>query len=139
MGTPLLHSLQVTASILHLIKMQFLLFAGAVLAGVSGFSFNRNDECPTVQDGVTAFEDHFGTQIPDGLCLEETTAPSKTLMTSLSGLRPPLAFRCRSLRRRTWRCWASVSPRGPTAPRWRTSTTSSRRSSDTILQMKRSP
>merc|ERR1711908_144526 len=66
MGT-LPHSLQVTASILHLIKMQFLLLAGAVLAGVSGFSFNRNDECPTVQDGVTAFEDHFGTQIPDGL------------------------------------------------------------------------
>ena len=44
-------------------RMQFLLLAGAVLAGVSGFSFNRNDECPTVQDGVTAFEDHFGTQV----------------------------------------------------------------------------
>ena len=27
------------------------------------------------------------------VCLEETTAPSKTLMTSLNGLRPPLAFR----------------------------------------------
>ena len=44
-------------------RMQFLLLAGAVLAGVSGFTFNRNDECPTVQDGVTAFEDHFGTQV----------------------------------------------------------------------------
>ena len=44
-------------------RMQFLLLAGAVLAGVSGFSFNRNDECPSVQDGVTAFEEHFGTQV----------------------------------------------------------------------------
>ena len=48
---------------MSMFRMQFLLLAGAVLAGVSGFTFNRNDECPTVQDGVTAFEDHFGTQV----------------------------------------------------------------------------
>ena len=48
---------------MSMFRMQFLLLAGAVLAGVSGFSFNRNDECPTVQDGVTAFEEHFGTQV----------------------------------------------------------------------------
>ena len=48
---------------MSMFRMQFLLLAGAVLAGVSGFTFNRNDECPSVQDGVTAFEEHFGTQV----------------------------------------------------------------------------
>ena len=48
---------------MSMFRMQFLLLAGAVLAGASGFSFNRNDECPSVQDGVTAFEEHFGTQV----------------------------------------------------------------------------
>ena len=170
---------------MSMFRMQFLLLAGAVLAGVSGFSFNRNDECPTVQDGVTAFEEHFGTQvsqqslkwtlsllgysptvsccillslaqIPDGLmdCVlggdncpfedfddfaewfETTTGISVgRLFYKTRQFHWHCASRCRSLTKRTWRCWASVSPRGPTAPRWRTSTTSSRRSSDTTLQV----
>merc|ERR1712227_491706 len=47
----------------HHIRMKF--FLAAAVAGVP--ALNRDDQCPSLDDLASAFTDHFGVDIPDGV------------------------------------------------------------------------